>query len=125
MRLFSFAAQGQARIGVLKSAGAREFTDLPSAAPGLPRDMGALIAQPGGLEAARQAVAQAPAAAVKPLTGVRFLPVVPSCRVLPFSRHLIFSPWAPLGSSSGVTSQGPKGPVPSKFLPMVHCAVLR
>jgi 2-keto-4-pentenoate hydratase/2-oxohepta-3-ene-1,7-dioic acid hydratase in catechol pathway len=39
--------------------------------------MGTLIARPGGLEAARQAAAQAPAAAVKPLAGVRFLPLVP------------------------------------------------
>ena len=77
MRLFSFDAQGQARIGVLQSAGAQEFIDLSVAAPGLPKDMGALIAQAGGLEAARQAAAQAPAAAVRPLAGVRFLPVVP------------------------------------------------
>ncbi|QKO20669.1 fumarylacetoacetate hydrolase family protein [Rhodoferax sp. BAB1] len=77
MRLFSFDAQGQARIGVLQSAGAQEFIDLSVAAPGLPKDMGALIAQAGGLEAARQAAAQASAAAVKPLAGVRFLPVVP------------------------------------------------
>ena len=77
MRLFSFDAQGQARIGVLKSAGAQEFIDLSVAAPGLPKDMGALIAQAGGLEAARQAAAQAPAAAVRPLAGVHFLSVVP------------------------------------------------
>ncbi len=77
MRLFSFDAQGQARIGVLQSAGAQEFIDLSVAAPGLPGDMGALIAQAGGLEAARQAAAQAPAAAVRPMAGVHFLPVVP------------------------------------------------
>ncbi len=77
MRLFSFEAQGQARIGVLKSAGAQEFIDLSVAAPSLPGDMGALIAQPGGLEAARQAAAQAPAAAVRSMAGLRFLPVVP------------------------------------------------
>ncbi len=77
MRLFSFDAQGQARIGVLKSAQAQEYVDLSLAAPQLPGDMGTLIARPGGLEAARQAVAQAPAAAVKPLAGVRFLPLVP------------------------------------------------
>jgi 2-keto-4-pentenoate hydratase/2-oxohepta-3-ene-1,7-dioic acid hydratase in catechol pathway len=77
MRLFSFEAQGQSRIGVLKSAGAQEFIDLAVADPSLPKDMGALIAQVGGLEAARQAAAQAPAAALKPLAGVRFLPVVP------------------------------------------------
>lgn len=77
MRLFSFAAQGQSRIGVLKSANAQEFVDLSLAAPTLPTDMGALIAQAGGLEAARQATAKAPASAVKPLVGVQFLPVVP------------------------------------------------
>jgi len=77
MRLFSFEAQGQSRIGVLKSAGAQEFVDLAVADPSLPKDMGALIAQAGGLEAARQAAAKAPAAALKPLAGVRFLPVVP------------------------------------------------
>jgi len=77
MRLFSFEAQGQSRIGVLKSAGAQEFIDLAMADPGLPKDMDALIAQAGGLEAARQAAARAPAAALKPLAGVRFLPVVP------------------------------------------------
>lgn len=77
MRLFSFDAQGQARIGVLRSAQAQEYVDLSLAAPQLPGDMGALIALPGGLQAARQAAAQAPAAAVRPLAGVRFLPLVP------------------------------------------------
>jgi len=77
MRLFSFEAQDQSRIGVLKSAGAQEFIDLAVADPSLPKDMGALIAQAGGLEAARQAAAKAPAAALKPLASVRFLPVVP------------------------------------------------
>ena len=32
-------------------------------------------------------------------------------------------PLAPDGSSSAVTSAGPNAPVPSKFLPMVHCGV--
>lgn len=77
MRLFSFEVQGQPRIGVLKSAQAQDYVDLSVAAPQLPADMGALITLPGGLEAARQAAARAPAAAVKPLAGVRFLPVVP------------------------------------------------
>lgn len=77
MRLISFEEQGQTRIGVLKSADAKEFVDLSLAAPALPRDMGALIAQPGGLDAAQQAAAKAPASAVKPLSGVCFLPVVP------------------------------------------------
>ena len=77
MRLISFEAQGQAGIGVLKSADAKEFIDLALAAPELPRDMTALIALPGALDAAKQAAAKAPASAVKPMSGVRFLSVVP------------------------------------------------
>ena len=75
MRLISFEEQGQTRIGVLKSADAREFIDLSTAAPELPRDMTALLALPGGLQAAQQAAAKA--ASTKPLAGVRFSPVVP------------------------------------------------
>lgn len=78
MRLFSFEVQGQCRIGVLKGADGREYADLSVAAPGLPTDLGALIALPGGLDAARQAMAKNPA--TKPLAGVRFLPVVPNPR---------------------------------------------
>jgi len=77
MRLFSYEEQGQPKVGVLKNADAREFIDLSEAAPALPTDMGALIAMPGGLDAARQAAAKATASVVKPLAGVRFLPLVP------------------------------------------------
>jgi 2-keto-4-pentenoate hydratase/2-oxohepta-3-ene-1,7-dioic acid hydratase in catechol pathway len=77
MRLFSYVDQGQPRIGVLQSAAAKEFVDLSKAAPALPSDMGALIAMPGGLDAAKQAAGKAPASAVKPLAGVRFAPLVP------------------------------------------------
>lgn len=77
MRLISFEAQGQTRIGVLKSADAKEFIDLSLAAPELPHDMTALIALPGGLDAAKKAAAAAPASAVKPMSDVRFASVVP------------------------------------------------
>jgi 2-keto-4-pentenoate hydratase/2-oxohepta-3-ene-1,7-dioic acid hydratase in catechol pathway len=77
MRLFSYEEQGQPRIGVLKNADAKEFIDLSQAAPALPTDMGALIAMPGGLAAAQQAAAKATASVVKPMAGVRFLPLVP------------------------------------------------
>ena len=77
MRLFSYIDQGQPNIGVLQSAAAKEFVDLSTAAPALPSDMGALIALPGGLDAARQAAGKAPASAVRPLAGVRFAPLVP------------------------------------------------
>jgi 2-keto-4-pentenoate hydratase/2-oxohepta-3-ene-1,7-dioic acid hydratase in catechol pathway len=77
MRLFSFEEQGQPRIGVLKSADASAFIDLSQAAPALPTDLGALIALPGGLDAARQAAAKATASVVRPLADLRFLPLVP------------------------------------------------
>lgn len=77
MRLFSYLDQGLSKIGVLKNADAKEFIDLSQAAPALPTDLGALIAMPGGLAAAQQAAAKATASVVKPMAGVRFLPLVP------------------------------------------------
>ena len=77
MRLISFEEQGQARIGVLKDTSAQAFVDLSLAAPTLPTDMTALLALPGGLAAAKAAAAQAPASAVKPMAGVKFLSLVP------------------------------------------------
>lgn len=77
MRLFSFEEQGQAKIGVLTGADAKAFVDLSRAAPALPKDMGALIALPGGFEAARLAAAKAAASVVKPMANPRFLPLVP------------------------------------------------
>lgn len=77
MRLFSYVDQGLSKIGVLKNADAKEFIDLSQAAPALPTDLGALIAMPGGLAAAQQAAAKATASVVKPMAGVRFLPLVP------------------------------------------------
>jgi len=77
MRLISFEEQGRQKIGVLKNTDAREFVDLSLTGLALPMDMGALLATPGGLEAAKDAAAKASASAVKPLASVRFLPVVP------------------------------------------------
>ena len=51
--------------------------------------------------------------------------VFESCITLPLTRVMMRSPAAPAGSASAVTTHGPSGPVPSKFLPGVHWAVLR
>ena len=51
--------------------------------------------------------------------------VLASCMTCPFRRLWMRRPVAPGGSSSGVTSQGPSGPVASKFLPIVHCVLRR
>jgi 2-keto-4-pentenoate hydratase/2-oxohepta-3-ene-1,7-dioic acid hydratase in catechol pathway len=77
MRLISFEEQGQTKIGILTDATAQTLVDLTLAAPQLPGDMTALLAQAGGLDAARQAAASAPAHAIKAVSGLRFLPLVP------------------------------------------------
>ncbi len=77
MRLFNIQdSAGPSRIGVQTTAGASEFVDLAAVAPALPREVGALIEAPGALEEARAAVARAPAAAVRPMSSVRFLPLI-------------------------------------------------
>ena len=77
MRLFNFQeSPGLSRIGVLTAAGASEFVDLGAVSPGLPGEIGALIGTPGALEEARAAKARAPASAVRPVSSVRFLPLV-------------------------------------------------
>jgi len=43
---------------------------------------------------------------------------------LPLRRVCNINPFAPGGNSSAVTNSGPNAPVPSKFLPTVHCGVL-
>lgn len=77
MRLISFEEQGHSKIGVLTSKDAKEFVDLSLAAPNLPSDMTSLLAQAGGLAAAKKAADSAAATAIKPMAGVRFLPLVP------------------------------------------------
>ena len=49
--------------------------------------------------------------------------VLASCMTWPLRRLWIRRPVAPGASSSTVTKVGPKPPVASKFLPMVHCGV--
>src|SRR6266508_2029780 len=50
--------------------------------------------------------------------------VLSDCMTWPLRRVWIFRPLPPGGSSSAVTSHGPKPPVRSKFLPMSHCVFL-
>lgn len=77
MRLISYLKEGRAAIGAVKSATAAEFTDLGATGLAFASDMTDLLAAPGALAAVKRAVDAAPAHAVKPLEGVRFLPVVP------------------------------------------------
>ena len=49
--------------------------------------------------------------------------VFASCITCPFNSERMRRSLAPGGSSSAVTTTGPKPPVASKFLPMVHCGV--
>jgi 2-keto-4-pentenoate hydratase/2-oxohepta-3-ene-1,7-dioic acid hydratase in catechol pathway len=91
MRLFSFNDNGAANIGVLTKA-ADAFVDLSIANPSLPRDMAALIAMAGGLEAAFSAASNASAAATRSVIGLRYLPLVPNpskiiCMGLNYADH--------------------------------------
>jgi 2-keto-4-pentenoate hydratase/2-oxohepta-3-ene-1,7-dioic acid hydratase in catechol pathway len=77
MRLISYDNQGRAAIGVVKSADATEFVDLGATGFSFSTDMTGLLAAPGGLAAVKAAVDVAPSHAVKPLAGIKYLPVVP------------------------------------------------
>ena len=51
--------------------------------------------------------------------------VLPSCMSAPFTLEVMRSPAAPGGNASASIRSGPKPPVRSKFLPMVHCVDFR
>ena len=53
-------------------------------------------------------------------TGKIMSAVFALCITVPLSRLSMCSPTAPGGNSSALTSTGPKPPLASKFLPMVH-----
>ena len=77
MRLFNFQdSAGVSRIGAQAAAGAADFIDLRAVSPDLPREVGALVEAQGALDAARSAVARAPASAQRPVASVRLLPLV-------------------------------------------------
>ncbi len=77
MRLFNFQdSPGVSRVGVQTAAGAADFIDLCAVSPDLPREVGALVEAQGALDAARSAVARAPESALRPVSSVRFLPLV-------------------------------------------------
>ena len=77
MRLISYDNQGRAAIGVVKSANATEFVDLGSTGLAFSTDMTTLLAAPGALAAVKAAADKAAAHAVRPLAGIRYLPLVP------------------------------------------------
>ena len=77
MRLFSYNKHGHAAIGIVKSASASEFVDLGATGLSFSTDMTEILAAPGALAAVKAAADTAPVHAVKPLAGIRYLPVVP------------------------------------------------
>ncbi len=77
MRLFSYNNHGRAAIGIVKSASASEFVDLGATGLSFSTDMTEILAAPGALAALKAAADAAPVHAVKPLAGIRYLPVVP------------------------------------------------
>jgi 2-keto-4-pentenoate hydratase/2-oxohepta-3-ene-1,7-dioic acid hydratase in catechol pathway len=77
LRLISYLNKGRAAIGVVHATNPSEFVDLGAAGFAHASDMTALLASPGAVAAAKAAADSAPASAVKPIAGIRFLPVVP------------------------------------------------
>jgi len=77
MRLISYDNHGRAAIGVIKSADATEFVDLGATGLAFSTDMTELLAAPGGLAAVKAAADKAAPHSIKPLAGIRYLPVVP------------------------------------------------
>ena len=75
MRLISYDNNGRAAIGVVRNAD--EFVDLGSTGLSFSTDMTELLAAPGGLAAVKTAFDKAAAHSVRPLAGIRYLPVVP------------------------------------------------
>jgi 2-keto-4-pentenoate hydratase/2-oxohepta-3-ene-1,7-dioic acid hydratase in catechol pathway len=74
MRIVSFELGGDTRLGVVAGDA---VVDLALAAPDLPHELGALLRR-GGLAAVDAAAKSAPAAARRPLAGLRLLPPVGS-----------------------------------------------
>lgn len=77
MRLISYLNAGRASIGVLTSASADELVDLSDCGVQLPTDMTQLLSLDPALSTVRSAISKAPARALKPLTAITYLPVVP------------------------------------------------
>lgn len=74
MRFVAFNQAGEARLGVVSGD---TVIDLAEAAPGLPRDLGALLHRgEQGLAAAANAARSAKPSAHRPLEGLRYLPPI-------------------------------------------------
>jgi 2-keto-4-pentenoate hydratase/2-oxohepta-3-ene-1,7-dioic acid hydratase in catechol pathway len=73
MRIVSFLLDRQPRLGVVSGDA---VVDLSVAAPALPGELAALLRRDGGLQAAADAAAKAPASAHRPMEGLHFLPTV-------------------------------------------------
>ena len=92
MRFISFEEHGQTAVGWLKNAQATELVDLRHVGLNLPTDLKTLIATTGGLQAANDAALKAPSAAIKPLSRVNLLPLIPNpgkivCMGLNYADH--------------------------------------
>jgi 2-keto-4-pentenoate hydratase/2-oxohepta-3-ene-1,7-dioic acid hydratase in catechol pathway len=73
MRIVAFDHQGAPRLGVVDG---ESIVDLAEAAPGLPRELAALLRRDGGLAAAATAANSAKPAARRALKGLSLLPPV-------------------------------------------------
>ncbi len=71
MKLFRYTHLGQSRVGIMPAGQSSQFADLADLDANVPQDIAALFDPPVRARVA-QGLAQAPAAAFKPLAGVQF-----------------------------------------------------
>ncbi len=92
MRFLSFSTNGQSNIGWIKDAQATDFVDLGQLNMGFPSDLKTLVTTPGGMAAAHAAALNAPASAMRSLSSVQLLPLIPNpskivCMGLNYADH--------------------------------------
>jgi 2-keto-4-pentenoate hydratase/2-oxohepta-3-ene-1,7-dioic acid hydratase in catechol pathway len=92
MRFLSFSTNGQSNVGWIKDAQATDFVDLGRLGMGFPSDLKTLITTPGAMSSAHTAAQKAPASAIRTLSSVELLPLIPNpgkivCMGLNYADH--------------------------------------
>jgi 2-keto-4-pentenoate hydratase/2-oxohepta-3-ene-1,7-dioic acid hydratase in catechol pathway len=92
MRFLSFKTDAHTGVGWIKDASSESFVDLSLLGLNLPADLKTLIATEGAMAAAHAAALKAPASALRPLSSVQLLPLIPNpgkivCMGLNYADH--------------------------------------
>jgi 2-keto-4-pentenoate hydratase/2-oxohepta-3-ene-1,7-dioic acid hydratase in catechol pathway len=92
MRFLSFKTDNHTGVGWIKDASSETFVDLSLLGLDLPADLKTLIATKGAMAAAHTAAQKAPASAIRTLSSVELLPLIPNpgkivCMGLNYADH--------------------------------------